>query len=82
MSDVVCTTMDHITIYHYPNKDGQAGADAADCIWHREDGPAVINQNDNIYGWWLDDVSLDFDEWCELLNKTEEEIFMLKMNSL
>jgi hypothetical protein len=47
-------------------------------LLHREDGPAAIFKYGHI-DWYLDGVAYDFEEWCELLNKTPKEIMLLKL---
>ena len=45
---------------------------------HREDGPAIKNANGNI-AWYLNGRFYEFDKWCAKLNKTDEEITLLKL---
>ena len=45
---------------------------------HNEDGPAYISHK-GMTLWWLNDESLSFEKWCEILNKTDEEIVILKL---
>ena len=45
---------------------------------HREDGPAIRTVNGNI-AWYLNGRFYEFDEWCEELNKTDEEKALLKL---
>ena len=51
-------------------------------VYHREDGPAEIFKDGDIY-WHLDDELMDFDDYCEVLKsyygKTDEDIMMLRM---
>lgn len=44
---------------------------------HRDDGPAVIHLNGDCR-FYLDDGGYTFDEWCKILNKSEEDICMLR----
>lgn len=76
---VMSTDSSGTQIWHY-EFDGDTPYDD-DCIWHREDGPAVYI-HPGACSWWLDDVKMDFEEWCETLNKTDEEIFLLRMTYL
>ena len=74
---------DHIGQLH--RSDGQPAVikENGDMYWyihgkmHREDGPAMITKDDTIF--ILDGEVYLFDEWCELTNKTLEEITMLKL---
>jgi hypothetical protein len=52
-----------------------------ECKYHREDGPAIIPKNSKKTAlcWWLDNTSYTFDRWCIELNKTDEEIMLLKL---
>lgn len=43
---------------------------------HREDGPAIILSNGEIE-WWLNGHYHRFNEWCELVNISEEDKFEL-----
>ena len=45
---------------------------------HNENGPAFINGS-GMTLWWLNDKSMSFKEWYKALNKTGEEIVMLKL---
>ena len=45
--------------------------------WHREDGPAVIKSDGEIY-WYFNGREYKFDEWLKL-NKTDEEKMMLRL---
>ena len=45
---------------------------------HREDGPSVI-YSDGIVEWHFEDKGYTFEKWCELTNKTDEEIVQLKL---
>jgi len=48
--------------------------------FHREDGPAIeyIDQElDHCY--YLNDIKYSFEQWCEKLNKTDEEKVFLKL---
>lgn len=47
-------------------------------FYHREDGPAIRTVNGNI-AWYLNGRFYEFDEWCEELNKTDEEKALLKL---
>lgn len=40
---------------------------------HREDGPASIRRSDGVVGWYLDDKPYNFDEWCQLVQLSEEK---------
>jgi len=56
---------------------------------HREDGPAVIykdvfdalihHENNK---WYLNNIKYSFEKWCEILNKSDEEIIFLKLKYL
>ena len=52
-------------------------------VYHRTDGPAVIRKkkpiNSSKLEWWIDDNPYNFQDWCIELNKTEEEILLLKL---
>jgi len=56
-----------IIIWH--NKEGDR---------HREDGPAFIFTNGNVY-WCYNDTPYSFDEWCIQLNKSDGEKMMLRL---
>lgn len=45
---------------------------------HCEDGPAIIYPNGTL-SWRLMGYNLVFDDWCKKLNKTPEEILILKL---
>jgi len=45
---------------------------------HREDGPAV-EYDDGINFWYLNNIEYSFEDWCEKLNKTDEEIIFLRL---
>jgi len=45
---------------------------------HREDGPAV-EYNDGDKYWFLNDKEYSFEEWCNELNKTDEEKVFLRL---
>lgn len=81
-SGIVKTVLhDGHIIWHYPFEGDNPFDD--ECIWHCEHGPALYHlTNTGACSWWLDDVKMDFEEWCELLNKTDEEIFLLRMTYL
>ena len=52
------------------NEDGQR---------HREDGPAIVTIEGHIY-WCFNDINdLDFNEWCMLTNKTDEQKMLLRL---
>ena len=46
--------------------------------WHREDGPTIIWKSGYIR-WYLEGEEYTFEEWCEKLDKTDEEIALLKL---
>ena len=46
---------------------------------HREDGPAIIRPNKKYYGWYFTGMHVPFVAWCNLTEKTDEEIVLLKM---
>ena len=49
---------------------------------HREDGPAVITLDVHCRfrsRWYYNGMHVPFPAWCEMTNKTEEEIVLLKM---
>jgi hypothetical protein len=48
------------------------------CIWHREDGPAVIWSNGRV-AWYINGEHMSFNAWSLLVDLTDEEIFLLKM---
>lgn len=48
---------------------------------HREDGPAVM-WSSHMIAWYLDGICMEFDEWCEKTNKTDEEKAILKLKYL
>ena len=51
-------------------------------VEHREDGPARIwhSFGDKLeYEWWLYGNQLTFSTWCKRLNKTPEEILLLRI---
>jgi hypothetical protein len=43
---------------------------------HKEDGPAITTSYGDI-GWWLNNTAYSFDEWCNKLNKSDEEKMLL-----
>jgi hypothetical protein len=45
---------------------------------HREDGPALID-NDGTIHWWLNGMYYSFAEWLIKLNKPEETKMLLKL---
>jgi len=45
--------------------------------FHNEDGPAIIFNGN--YFWFLNDERYLFEEWCKILNKSDEEIIFLKL---
>jgi len=45
---------------------------------HREDGPAAIYSSGRKY-WWLYGIEYSFEDWCKILNKTDEEIIFLRL---
>ena len=47
--------------------------------WHREDGPAVIYGGSGSAEWYFNDASYTFDGWCIVLNKTDEEKMLLRL---
>jgi len=44
---------------------------------HREDGPAIIF--DGACYWNLNNIEFSFEDWCDLLNKTDEEKVFLRL---
>jgi len=52
------------------NKEGQ---------YHREDGPAIINEDGAAALWCLNDKEYTFDDWCIELNKSDEEKMLLRL---
>ena len=44
---------------------------------HRKDGPAVIKSDGE--WWYIDGRIYSFNDWCNKLNKTDEEKMMLKL---
>lgn len=45
---------------------------------HREDGPALIFA-DGRRLWYIHGIQINFDEWCWVLKKTDEEKTLLKL---
>ena len=52
-------------------------------VLHRENGPAIIHYNgentDPMISWILDQKKYSFESWCNILNKTDEEQAILKI---
>jgi len=48
---------------------------------HREEGPAVVYYNKKI-SWYLNGTFYFFEEWCNELNKTDEEKVFLRLKYL
>jgi len=46
---------------------------------HREDGPSAIIYHDGINYWYLNGIRYSFEEWCKILNKTDEEKIFLRL---
>ena len=46
--------------------------------FHREDGPAIIRSDGSIE-WYIMNKAYTFQEWCKKLNKSDEEITILKL---
>ena len=46
--------------------------------WHRDDGPAVIFKSGRL-SWFLFGKEYSFESWCAELNKTLEEILLLRI---
>jgi len=55
-------------VYWY-NEEGQV---------HREDGPSIIYRLGGLY-WYLNGFDYTFNEWCNTLNKTDEEKMLLRL---
>jgi hypothetical protein len=47
-------------------------------IVHREEGPAVILTNGNVW-WYLNEKLYTFNDWCIKLNKTDEAKMLLRL---
>ena len=48
--------------------------------YHREDGPAhELSTSEVSYKWYIDDYRCSFEEWCNRLNKTDEEKMLLRL---
>jgi len=45
---------------------------------HREDGPSIEYIN-GINDWFLNNIPYSFEEWCKILNKTDEEKIFLRL---
>jgi len=45
---------------------------------HREDGPAIIYSDGDKF-WFLNDIKYTFKNWCNELNKTDEEKVFLRL---
>ena len=45
---------------------------------HRENGPAIIFADGRMH-WYIHGVPINFDEWCWVLKKTDEEKTLLKL---
>jgi len=45
---------------------------------HREDGPAIIYPDGSI-SWYLNGIRYTFENWCEKLNKSDEEKVFLRL---
>ena len=46
---------------------------------HREDGPASLFVEHGSAWFWIHGEYHPFDQWCKVLNKTDEEITFLKL---
>jgi len=46
---------------------------------HREDGPAIIYSKYGKKCWYLNNKEYSFEEWCKILNKSDEEKNLLKL---
>lgn len=46
--------------------------------FHREDGPAVIDTASGIF-WYWHGSHYDFEKWCEVAKKSDDEIVLLKI---
>jgi hypothetical protein len=82
-----CMRDTHIMFnYAVQQADGSYLHDDGDTVWynragtayHREDGPAVIRQC-GIECWYYLGVEYNFDFWCMLVNKTDEDKMMLRL---
>jgi hypothetical protein len=49
-----------------------------DCIWHREDGPAIIWPDGRV-AWYINGREYSWKQWIALVDLTDEELFLLKM---
>lgn len=77
-----------ITVYAHHNPHGPAHVfDNGEEWWylrdkiHRTDGPAVTKQCDGRieYQWYVHGDFYEFNEWCEITNKHDDEVVMLKL---
>jgi hypothetical protein len=62
----------------YVDKDGCITWYNEEGEWHREDGPAIIN-NDGDVEWMINGNEYKFADWLFKLNKTDEEKMMLRL---
>jgi hypothetical protein len=46
---------------------------------HNEHGPAVVYNDGGSPKWFIQNVELTFDEWCDLTSKTDKERVILKL---
>jgi len=48
---------------------------------HRENGPAIYKDDDEpkCWYWYLNNIDYSFEKWCEILNKSDEEVIFLKL---
>ena len=46
---------------------------------HRTTGPAYISHDNKCVMWCFHDLLYSFEYWCELLEKSEDEIILLKL---
>tara|TARA_B110000208_G_scaffold61575_1_gene79963 strand:- start:16 stop:285 length:270 start_codon:yes stop_codon:yes gene_type:complete len=46
---------------------------------HREEGPACIYNDGSVNWWYIDGRIYSFNDWCNKLNKTDEDKMLLKL---
>lgn len=46
---------------------------------HRKDGPALIYANNQEIDWYLDGVSYEFDDWCNILGLSASDRLFLRL---
>jgi hypothetical protein len=77
---IECTTIaikdGTATVYHLPYVGNSVYA--PNCFWHNDKGPALVTTTGHA-SWWLDDDAMDFEEWCEKVTISDEEMFILRI---